>query len=424
MTVPFVERKLCYGPAQFAYTKKRGARDALLLMLMSWLEAFDKRSRVALYCSDVAGAFDRVSAARLEEKLRAHGIHSQLVSVFVSWLGRREASVAIGGGTSEGISLENMVYQGTVLGPISWNRFFGDARQATQMVEFLEVIYADDLNAFKVTNECDDNKVFASIRECQDSLHSWGEANQVTFEASKESEHILCPRFPRGPNFRILGINFDCRLRMQDAAAEMTDEIGWKIRTITRVRRYYNESEIIGLYKSHILSYIEYRTPAIYHACSSTLAKVDKIQRHFVQSLGMSELDALIHFKLAPLSARRDIALLGLIHRTVLGGGPQQFQRFIRPPWRHQSVVTSARRHRFHLEDVLIPSSLQLCSRSIFGLLRVYNLLPAEVVESSFSVSSFQGRLQELLLSRAIVGCADWADTFSPRIPSYEHPLR
>ena len=37
-------------------------------------------------------------------------------------------------------------------------------------------------------------------------------------------------------------------------------------------------------------------------------------------------MDALRSFRLAPLRVRRDIALLGLIHRTVLGRGPKQFQ--------------------------------------------------------------------------------------------------
>eukprot|EP00969_Alexandrium_andersonii_P029728 1298020-Alexandrium_andersonii.AAC.1 len=31
---------------------------------------------------------------------------------------------------------------------------------------------------------------------------------------------------------------------------------------------------------------------------------------------------ALFRFRLAPLATRRDIALLGLVHRTVLGQGP------------------------------------------------------------------------------------------------------
>jgi hypothetical protein len=145
--------------------------------------------------------------------------------------------------------------------------------------------------------------------------------------------------------------------------------------------------DIIGLYKSHVLSYIGYRTPAIYHAISSCLSEVDRIQRRFVYDLGFSDLEALVYFKLAPLSSRRDIALLGLIHRTVLGGGPSQFQQFIRPPWRHEEAVTGSWRHRYHLEILLSPNFLESSRRSILGLMQVHNLLPAEIVEASCSVS-------------------------------------
>ena len=74
---------------------------------------------------------------------------------------------------------------------------------------------------------------------------------------------------------------------------------------------------MVGLYMSHILSYIGYRPPAIYHAISILLCNVDRIQQRFVSDLGLTDLDALVHFKFAPLASQRDTALLGLIHCTV-----------------------------------------------------------------------------------------------------------
>eukprot|EP00969_Alexandrium_andersonii_P269227 11899382-Alexandrium_andersonii.AAC.1 len=44
----------------------------------------------------------------------------------------------------------------------------------------------------------------------------------------------------------------------------------------------------------------------------------------------MSDEEALLRFGLAPLAVRRDIALLGMIHRTILGKGPSQFAAFFR----------------------------------------------------------------------------------------------
>eukprot|EP00973_Karenia_brevis_P009624 1297731-Karenia_brevis.AAC.1 len=63
---------LC-GDNQFAYLPGRGCRDALLFMALSWLSAWARGHKILLYCSDVSGAFDRVSASRLLWELRLAG---------------------------------------------------------------------------------------------------------------------------------------------------------------------------------------------------------------------------------------------------------------------------------------------------------------------------------------------------------------
>eukprot|EP00969_Alexandrium_andersonii_P274558 12135112-Alexandrium_andersonii.AAC.1 len=60
-----------FGANQFAYCPGRGARDAVLFFLLEWLSALARRCRVAVYCSDVSGAFDRVCCERLLRKLRS-----------------------------------------------------------------------------------------------------------------------------------------------------------------------------------------------------------------------------------------------------------------------------------------------------------------------------------------------------------------
>lgn len=94
---PFLEATSAYGPNQFAYMKRRGAKDALALNVLSWLTMINSGLRVGLYCSDVSGAFDRVSADRLLLKLKAKGVHDQLLKVIGSWLGQRVSLVVVDG---------------------------------------------------------------------------------------------------------------------------------------------------------------------------------------------------------------------------------------------------------------------------------------------------------------------------------------
>ena len=63
----------------------------------------------------------------------------------------------------------------------------------------------------------------------------------------------------------------------------------------------------------------------MHHALDSVLSVIDRIQHRCCRELGISELQALEWYRLPPLPTRRDIAMLGLMHRRVLGLGPVQF---------------------------------------------------------------------------------------------------
>ena len=58
----------------------------------------------------------------------------------------------------------------------------------------------------------------------------------------------------------------------------------------------------------------------------SAALQVIRILERFLEELGLSLRDSLIDFGLAPLPTRRDIAMLGIIHRAVLRKGPKQLR--------------------------------------------------------------------------------------------------
>ena len=130
--------------------------------------------------------------------------------------------------------------------------------------------------------------------------------------------------------------------------------------------------------------------------------------------------------RLGPLTfAMVTIHLLFFCHisHKPLHFGPKQFHEFIRPPWRWRERRSVRQRHRFHLEDPIKGRYLDVFRNSVFGLIRIYNLLDSEIVEAK-TVASFQGHLQSVMLARAIHGCEDWSRTFCPRFAVWEHPLR
>ena len=190
--------------------------------------------------------------------------------------------------------------------------------------------------------------------------------------------------------------------------------------SIFRTVRFFTDGELVNLSKSQLLSYLEYRTAAIYHACNTVLAPLDAFQSRFLSELGISDEDALFHFNLAPLPCRRDIAMLGLIHRCMLKKGPDHFSTFFaastqqRPNTRSGSI-----RHGMQIADIRDKHFLEIERRSALGLIWIYNRIPKEIISHN-SVKEFQRSLQLLVKDRLLSGCDDWKDTLSPRIAVYK----
>ena len=143
---------------------------------------------------------------------------------------------------------------------------------------------------------------------------------------------------------------------------------------------------------------------AIPHAAPSELIPLDDILTRLLVRLQISHDEALMHFHLAPLSARRDMALLGIIHRAALRKGPPQLHQFF----------MRARAFNGHSRTVLDPCvgrPLLIMRRSIFGLIPFYNNLPEEVIQIQ-DIAAFQKRLQDMLRKAINENLPNWHSLF------------
>ena len=418
-----------FGTNQFAYRRFHGARDAILYVVLTWLRTLAKGCKVGVYCSDVAAAFDRVSSFKLLQKLRCSCVHPRIVQVISDWLVGRRGEVIVQGASSDSFPLSDMTFQGTVWGPPLWNLFFADSPLALRKCGFQEVIYADDLNAFReFLNSVSNEFIVSQLQRCQFELHRCVAANCVTFDSDKESFHIISRNSSFGSSFRLLGVQFDLELTMQEAISECAVEGHWRLSCLLRSRRYFSLRDLALHYKSHILSYIEYRTPAITHAATSYFDNLDSVQKRFLRNIGLSSFEALHQLNLAPLSTRRDIANLGIIFRAVTRRSPRQLRLFFKLC---TTVLRSSPRrfsHQFQVTDETCAIGREYLDRSTFGYVAVFNLLPECVFHYDeqvlpISVSAFQSNLNRLL--KLVSHESDcWEGIFSSRTTIHNHVLR
>ena len=106
-------------------------------------------------------------------------------------------------------------------------------------------------------------------------------------------------------------------------------EAGWRLQSVLRPRKFFHEKQVVNLYKSQVLSYIEPGTPGYYHAASTILRPLDRVQERLCRELGITAERALEQYKLAPLMCRRDMAMMGLLHRINLNDAHTQLKKLL-----------------------------------------------------------------------------------------------
>ena len=226
---------------------------------------------------------------------------------------------------------------------------------------------------------------------------------------------------PAGGNFKTLGIHWDTKLKMDVHCHEVGERASWKLKSLLRARSFHSTDGLVSQYKSQVLPMLEFSTPAVYHYTDGVLAEFDKVQNRFLRAAGLTEEDALLKYNLAPLQARRDMALLGLIHRTVLGNGAPQFQKWFSRSTKPEQPDTRGKRagHEKQLHDHLGFGHSELLRRSPLSLVRVCNKLGKEVVESTI-VSTFQSKLQGVLKKSVREGNDKWKNCLNRRKQFYK----
>ena len=277
----------CSGLHQWAYKQHRSSKDLVTLLTCSWLFSICSGKCIGAYLSDIAGAFDRVFKPYLMEKLRAVGVGETYLHFLSSFLDRRFGHVCVQGQKSEQIWFENQVFQGTVLGPPLWNIFFADIISAMSRPKSGKA-FADDLNVFhEFDRRAAEIDIMEELASCRDRVHHWGYQNRVEFDGTKEHFVIVHPTRGVGNAFKLLGLVYDCKLKMDEAVDAIIQRARPKCKSLLRTKPFYNTVDMILQFKTHILGILESNIGGIYHATSTVLGPLGRIATRFVHELNL-----------------------------------------------------------------------------------------------------------------------------------------
>ena len=138
-------------------------------------------------------------------------------------------------------------------------------------------------------------------------------------------------------------------------------------------------------------------------------------QQHFLDELGITSSEAFLEYNFAPPILRRNIGILGLIHKRVLGIAHPAFSQLM--PWHHdifgeRGPGTHDKQLYNHFMEVHF--QYQLYQRSIFSMVGVYNNLSQACVYQR-DIKSFQRSLTHIARVRCAAGQDGWMKTFDCR---------
>ena len=224
----------------------------------------------------------------------------------------------------------------------------------------------------------------------------------------------------------------DAKLTMHDSVDKTLSKARPKLKALLRTIHMYSTKTLVNQYKTHVQPITESTTSAIYHAATSTLEPLDRLYTTFIHAIDLTPHDAFIHHNFAPPQLRRDIAMLGLLHKITLHKCHEDFHALFPAAEQtrhdHRTRLSSSRHNR-QLHEHCDGTHTDLTGRSLLALATIYNLLPQHVVDAK-TTSTFQTHLTNAARHACLEGLTNWPQLYSPRLSphpnfytlSYEKP--
>ena len=106
---------------------------------------------------------------------------------------------------------------------------------------------------------------------------------------------------------------------MDQAIEKILAQVRPKRQAILRTKPHYCVKDLINQFKTHVWSLMEYHNGVNFYASDTLLERLDSAQRGFLQEIEMSPEIVFLEHNFAPPRLRRNIGMLGFLHKRVLG---------------------------------------------------------------------------------------------------------
>lgn len=238
--------------SQYGFREGRSTTSAVLEIVNSTIDSFEKKEKVALSLCDLSKAFDCVPFDILLKKLQYYGMTSKSLKFVESYLSNRQQFVSVNGKQSSMLDVSLGVPQGSVLGPFF---FIVTINDLSSNVNSKVVIYADDTTLFASNNDM--NILLESSQAAQSSACNWFASNGLLCNPDKTQKLIVSLSHDQQfHTVKLLGIHLDSNLDWKTHVNHLCKKLSrasfliWKLESF--VSDVYLRSSYFGLFQSHM----------------------------------------------------------------------------------------------------------------------------------------------------------------------------
>ena len=331
---------------QSGYRQFHSTETVLLKVTDDILTALDDGKETLLVLLDLSAAFDTVDHDILMDRLHSCiGLRCQALQWFSSYIHGRSFAVFLNGTSSDSITLEYGVPQGSVLGPILFTIYtlpLGDLMRSHD-VPFK--LFADDnqlVNSFWCGDPILGPATVCQTEDCIDDVGEWLHENKLALNAPKtDFMDITSSRrsgstpaiavggvsVPSSECVRDLGVWFDKHMTMESHIGRVCKSAGFALHQIGRLRKFLDRTSAERLVNALIFSRLDGNNGLLFGLPEKTIARLQRIQNAAARMVCRKRkrdhiTSSLKSLHWLPVKSRIDFKILLICYKALHGFAP------------------------------------------------------------------------------------------------------